>query len=115
MRTRSGSLRPTSASAPSANAVSVDMAMPQACSVGRPAFVIRKMATGTTIPARPTSSGSVSLLRTRSSPTSNSRRASSPTTRKKNAISPEFTNSCRLRPSPEPPTSTDSRVPQNRS
>ena len=68
---------------------------------------------GTTMPASPTSSGSVSLLRIRNSPTSNSRRASSPTTRKKNAISPEFTNSRRVKVMPELPTKTDSGVAQN--
>ena len=115
MRTRSGSLRPTRASAPKANAVSVDIAMPQPCMAGRPAFAIRKMTMGTAIPLSPTSSGSVSLLRTRSSPTSNSRRASSPTTRKNSAISPEFTNSRRSRDRRPLPTTTDSRVVQNRS
>ena len=68
---------------------------------------------GTAMPVSPTSTGSVSLLRTRSSPTSNSRRASSPTTRKKNAISPEFTNSRRSIVVPELPTNTASRVAQN--
>src|SRR6516165_1880992 len=71
------------------------------------------MMIGTAMPASPTSSGSVSLLRMRSSPTSHSRRASSPTTRKKNAISPEFTNSCRSMVIPELPTSTESLVAQN--
>src|SRR5215469_6135430 len=71
------------------------------------------MTIGTAMPASPTSSGSVSLLRMRSSPTSHSRRASSPTTRKKKAISPEFTNSCRSRVIPELPTSTESLVAQN--
>ena len=68
---------------------------------------------GTAMPASPTSSGSVSLLRTRSSPTSNSRRASSPTTRKNSAISPEFTNSRTSRDTPELPVVTDSWVVQN--
>ena len=64
------------------------------------------------MPPSPTATGSASLLRTRSSPTSNSRRASSPTTRKNSAISPEFTNSCTLVVTPAPPISTDTRVPQ---
>ena len=67
------------------------------------------------MPVSPTSSGKVSLLRIRSSPTSNSRRASSPTTKKKKAISPEFTNSRRSSARPEPPTETVSWVAQNRS
>ena len=65
---------------------------------------------GTIMPPSPISTGSASLLRTRSSPTSNSRRASSPTTRKNSAISPEFTNWRRSRVRPELPTSTDIRV-----
>ena len=68
------------------------------------------MLTGTIMPASPTSTGSASRLRTRSSPTSNSRRASSPTTRKNSAISPEFTNPCRSVVMPWPPTTTDRRV-----
>ena len=71
------------------------------------------MATGTAIPASPASSGSASLLRTRSSPTSNSRRASSPTTRKNSVISPVFTHSRTSRDTPEPPIVTDSGVAQN--
>ena len=73
------------------------------------------MTTGTTMPPRPTISGSVTRLRTRSSPMSNSRRASSPTTRKNSAISPEFTNSCRSSVTFQLPTETDSWVAQNRS
>ena len=65
---------------------------------------------GTIMPLSPASSGSVSRLRTRSSPMSNSRRASSPTTRKKRAISPEFTNPRTSRVTPDPPTSIDNRV-----
>jgi len=73
------------------------------------------MLIGTIMPPRPTATGSVSLLRTRNSPTSNSRRASSPTTRKNSAISPEFTNSRKSRVMPERPTDTASSVPQTRS
>ena len=73
------------------------------------------MITGTAMPPSPTITGSVTLLRIRSSPTSNSRRASSPTTRKNNAISPEFTNSCRSSVTFQLPTKTDSGVAQNRS
>ena len=70
------------------------------------------MATGTIMPPRPTTSGSVSRLRSRSSPMSNSRRASSPTTRKKNVIRPEFTQPCRSSDRPMLPMVTDSRVDQ---
>ena len=42
--------------------MSVDIAMPQPCMAGCPALTTRKMAMGTTMPASPTSSGSVSLL-----------------------------------------------------
>ena len=91
----------------------MDIAIPQPCMEGCPAFATRKMAMATAMPASPTSSGSVSLLRTRSSPTSNSRLASSPTTRKNSAINPEFTNSRTSRDTFQPPTVTDSRVAQN--
>ena len=40
-RTRSGTLRPISASRPSARAVSVDIATPQPCALDRPAFTAR--------------------------------------------------------------------------
>jgi len=73
------------------------------------------MPIGTTMPPSPTNTGSASLLRTRSSPTSNSRRASSPTTKKNSAISPEFTNSCRVMATPELPADTASAVPHTRS
>ena len=73
------------------------------------------MPIGTIMPDSPTTTGSVSLLRIRSSPWSHSRRASSPTTRKNNAISPEFTNSCRLSVRFQPPTDTASLVAHTRS
>ena len=115
MRTRSGRPLPASASAPSANAVSVDMAVPQPCAVGWPALIARKMAIGTIMPPSPASTGSVSLLRTRSSPMSNSRRASRPTTRKNRAISPEFTNVRRSIARPWLSTRTSSGVDHSRS
>ena len=92
---------------PRANAVSVDMAVPQPCADGRPALAARKMAIGTIIPPRPVSTGSVSRLRSRSSPVSHSRRASRPTTRKKNVISPELTHSWTSMEIPVPPMRTD--------
>ena len=71
------------------------------------------MAIGTIIPPRPTTSGSVSRRRSRSSPMSNSRRASSPTTRKKNVIRPEFTQPCRVVGQAHAADVTDSWVYQN--
>ena len=50
---------PTSASIPSANAVSVDIATPHPCAEPRPALNARKIATGTTIPNTPAATGSV--------------------------------------------------------
>jgi len=87
-RVRSGNRRPTSASMPRANAVSVDIATPQPCADRCPALNARKIATGTTMPQTPVTNGSVTRRRSRSSPMSNSRRASSPTTKKKNVIRP---------------------------
>src|SRR5690348_3884686 len=80
---------------PSAKAVSVDIAVPQPVADGWPAFTARKIATGTTIPPRPATSGIANRRRSRSSPMSNSRRASSPITRKKKVIRPLFTQPCR--------------------
>ena len=91
-RRRSGNRGPTSASIPSANAVSVDIAAPQPCADGRPGVHGEEDQR----PARPSrrarpASGRATRRRSRSSPMSNSRRASSPTTKKKNVISPLFT------------------------
>jgi hypothetical protein len=90
-RRRSGKRGPTSASMPSANAVSVDIAVPQPCAEPFPALAARKIATGTTMPPRPAASGSASRRRSRSSPMSKPRRASRPTTKKKNVIRPLLT------------------------
>ena len=110
VRIRSGARRPTRARIPSANAVSVDMAVPQPCADARPALKARKMAIGTIIPPRPASTGMVRRRRSRSSPRSNSRRASSPTTKKKKVIRPLFTQACRSCEMPAPPRRMDSWV-----
>ena len=116
MRTRSGSLLPPArASAPSANAVSVDIAAPQPCALGLPALNARKIAIGTSMPPSPARNGSATRLRTRSSPMSHSRRASRPTTRKNRVISPEFTNSRRSIVMPWLATLAVSRAAQNAS
>ena len=90
-RSELGNRRPTSASIPSANAVSVDIAVPQAPVGACEPAIARKIATGTIIPPMPAATGSSSRRRSRRSPRSNSRRASSPTTKKNNVISPELT------------------------
>jgi hypothetical protein len=95
--------------------VSVHIAMPQSCWVGRPALTATNKQAGTIIPASPTRNGRVSRDLTRSSPMSNSRRASRPTTKKKKAISPELTNVCRSIVTPWPPSAAISRVSQNAS
>src|SRR4051794_4133448 len=92
-RTCSGTRRPSSARVPSANAVSVDIATPQAWEVGRPALTARKTRAGTAIPTSPATSGSARRERSRRSPRSNSRRAPSPTTKKKNVMRPLLTQS----------------------
>ncbi len=109
-RSRSGSRRPTSASMPSANAVSVDIATPQPCADGLPAFATRKIPIGTTIPPRPASSGRVTRRRCRSSPRSNSRLASSPITKKKNVIRPVLIQPRRSCATPALPIRIDKRV-----
>ena len=78
----------SSASAPSANAVSVDIAAPHAPAPSPPALKARKISTGSDAPPIAAATGTVIRPRSRSSPTSSSRLASSPTTRKKNVIRP---------------------------
>jgi hypothetical protein len=113
-RSRTGKRGPTSASIPSANAVSVDMATPQPCAESWPAFSTRKIETGTIIPPRPAASGRASRRRSRSSPMSNSRRASRPTTKKKSVISPLFSQYCTSCESPHGPTWMEIVVCTNR-
>ena len=108
-RRLSGKRRPTSASIPSANAVSVDIAAPQPPCIPEP-LIARKIATGTSIPPIPAVIGSASRRRSRSSPRSNSRRASSPTTKKNSAISPSLTQWRRSWVMPPPPIRIDSVV-----
>src|SRR5215213_8728266 len=114
-RRRSGKRGPTSASRPSAKAVSVDIAVPQPCADGRPALNARKIATATAAPPNPATRGRANRRRSRSSPRSNSRRASSPMTKKKNVISPLFTHSRSSSATPEPPMWMESVVSQSRS
>src|SRR5215831_8882843 len=95
---------------PSAKAVSVDIAVPHPPADGWPAFTARKIATGTTIPPRPATSGIANRRRSRSSPMSNSRRASSPITRKKKVIKPLFTQPCRSWDMPKLPSRSEISV-----
>ena len=109
-----GNCRPTSASIPSANAVSVDIAVPQPLAEALPALIARKIAIGIAIPPTAAAAGSASLRRSRSSPRSNSRRASSPTTRKKKDISPLLIHWCRVCETPPPPIRMLITVPHTR-
>ena len=84
----------TSASTPSAKAVSVDIAAPQPFAPAPPALNARKIRTGSAMPPSAATSGIAMRRRSRSCPMSSSRLASSPTTRKKNVIRPSFTQ-CR--------------------
>ncbi len=112
-RAWSGTRLPTSASRPSASAVSVDIATPQPTAPGPPWLTARKMPIGRSMPTTPAAAGRMNRRRSRRSPRSNSRRASSPTTRKNSVISPLFTHSRRVRSTLIPPSRTDSSVPQN--
>ncbi len=114
-RSELGKRRPTSASIPSANAVSVDIAVPQAPVGACEPAIAKKIRTGTIIPPIPATTGSSNRRRSRRSPRSNSRRASSPTTKKNNVISPELTQWRRSSETPAPPTRTLSDVVQTRS
>ena len=113
-RRRSGNRGPTSASSPSANAVSVDIAMPQPCAdelAGVEGEVDRDRHRHA---ADPGEQRQRDRRRSRSSPRSNSRRASRPTTKKKNVISPLFTHSRRSSDTPVPPTDRERRRPRPR-
>jgi hypothetical protein len=71
----------------------VDIVTPQPAAEFRPVLRARKMTTGTVMPPKPASTGSVARRRYRSSPRSNSRRASRPITKKKKVIKPPLTHS----------------------
>ena len=116
VRSRSRSRVPrgaSSASAPSARAVSVDIAAPQPCAPLPPALNARNMATGTAIPPSAAATGIARRWRSRSSPVSSSRLASSPTTRKKSVIKPSFTQCRRSSEMPPLPMVIESFVVQN--
>src|SRR5262245_33102281 len=111
-RRRSGNRGPTTASSPSAKAVSVDIATPQPCAEPRPTLQARYTAIATAIPPSPASTGSKERRRSRSSPRSSSRLASSPSTKKKNVISPLEIHARRSIERPWSPSATASVVPQ---
>ena len=92
--------------------MSVDIAMPHACSLPWPALNARKTSAGTTMPTSPTANGSRKRRRSRRSPRSNSRRVSSPTTRKKKVIRPLLTHSLRSYDGPCEPSLIESSVCQ---
>src|SRR3954469_5551046 len=103
----------SSARTASANAVSVDIAAPQPCAVGLPAFNARKIATGSAIPPRAATTGIANRERSRSWPRSSSRLASSPTTRKNSVIRPWLIQPRRSSAIAWSPTLTESTVRQN--
>src|SRR3954453_12833469 len=103
----------SSAGEASANGVSVDIAAPQPCAVGLPAFNARKIATGSAIPPSAATTGIETRERSRSWPRSSSRLASRPTTRKNSVIRPWLTQSRRSIAIAWSPTRIDSTVRQN--
>ncbi len=103
----------SSASTPSARAVSVDIAAAQPCAAGPPALNAKKIPTGTAIPPSAAATGIARRWRSRSSPVSSSRLASSPTTRKKKVIRPSLTQCRRSSEIPSLPSVIESFVVQN--
>ena len=88
-----GTREPSSASTPSANAMSVAIGMPQPELPRPPPTMSAKMAAGRMAPPAAATMGSVAFLTVLSSPTSSSRLISTPTTRKKMAIRPSLIHS----------------------
>ena len=115
MRRRAGNFGPTMASAPSRNAVSVEITTPQACAWPVFAFNQRKIAAGRASPATAAITGTTARDRSVSSPIVNSLFTSSPTVKKKNAMRPSFTSWCSVRWASNSPTMICTSVPQNSS
>ena len=89
--TAGGTRLPSSATTPSANAMSVAIGMPQPSLPSPPALNARKIAAGTIIPPSAAIAGSATARRSRSSPTTSSRLISIPTTKKNTAINKSLT------------------------
>ena len=83
------------ASAPSANATSVAIGMPQPRAPSPPPMTARKIRAGSTMPPSAANAGSSAARRFESSPTTSSRLTSRPTTRKKIVMRPSLTTSTR--------------------
>jgi hypothetical protein len=92
VRRRAGNFGPMTASAPSRNAVSVEITTPHACALPEVAFSARKIAAGSARPAIEAITGTAARERSVNSPIVNSRFTSRPTVKKKKAISPSFTS-----------------------
>ena len=86
---------PSSASTPTANAMSVAAGIAHPRAPSPPAVSSTKIAIGSTTPPTAAIAGSAAARRSRSSPATSSRLISSPTTRKNTAISPSLTQWCR--------------------
>ena len=93
MKTRrwAGNAGPTTASAPSTNAVSVAIAMPQPRAASPLGLNARYTSAGTTRPAIAPRAGIVKRVRSVSSPIESCRRSSRPMTKKNNTIRPSLT------------------------
>ena len=112
-RRRPGTRGPIRASAPTRNAVSVEITIPHACSWPEPAAIRRKSAAGTASPATAATTGTMARDQLVSSPIANSRRTSSPTVKKKIAMSASLTSACRVKSSCRSATPTVRWVSQN--
>ncbi len=93
MKTRRwpGRRGPTTASAPSTNAVSLETTTPHAPAWGVADMIVKKSRAGTASPATAARTGTVARERMLSSPTANSFFTSRPTTKKKNVMRMSFT------------------------
>ena len=114
-RSWSGQRGPSRASAPSTNAMSVAIAIPQPRAPSPPALTSRKISAGRIIPPSAASTGTRTVRRSRSSPTVTSRVTSRPTTRKNSAISPSSTQCRRSMVSSAEPTRIPASVAHSRS
>jgi hypothetical protein len=95
VRRSTGTLRPTNASTPMANAMSVAIGMAHPCTPGPPTLIAAKISAGTSMPPMAAATGRVARRIDASSPSSSSRLISKPTRRKKTTISPSLTQCSR--------------------
>ena len=113
VRSRAGYLGAMIASAPTRNAVSVEITTPQARASSPEGLNNRKITAGNVSPAIAAITGTAARDRSVSSPMVNCALTSRPTMKKKNAISPSLTISLTVNSTCRSPKLSPTGVPQN--